>query len=202
MTCIFWVQKNSHDTTMSTLIRLRSRFLEAVERERLMFHIQKHALPSCVRDPLGFLWWHSSRLPIKKQWGRYRAFPQQSLEVMALTGQPDVANRRFSLSGVIASFKAQVARTLRRQQVEADTLAALQCMDLPFIRPSPIQVSYPYVDDFAIQDPVGQHLKLAEKDDDAANVLPDANTTHASAAKVGGENVARHPASVTPSVTT
>lgn len=43
-----------------------------------------------MRDPLGFLWWHNARLPLKKQWGRFRAFPQQTAEVLALQGLPDV----------------------------------------------------------------------------------------------------------------
>lgn len=107
---------------MMTHNRVRERFLEAVERERLTFHVNKHALPSQVRftnatshsntstlpthlpyptntpkpqktqvrDPLGFLWWHNARLPLKKQWGRFRAFPQQTAEVLALQGLPDV----------------------------------------------------------------------------------------------------------------
>lgn len=129
-----------------------------------MFHIHKHALPSSVKDPIGFLWWHNSRLPVKKQWGRYRAFPQQSLEVMALTGLPDVAGRRFSLSGIIANYKDLATRTVRRQQVEADTLAALQSMDLPFARPPALKVAYPYATDFAVQDPVGQQRKQAEEE--------------------------------------
>ena len=146
-----------------TTHRLRSRFLEAVERERLLFHIHKHALPSSVRDPIGFLWWHNSRLPIKKQWGRYRAFPQQPLEVQALTGLPDVSGRRFSLSGIIANYKDLAARTVRRQQVEADTLAAMQSMDLPFARPPALKVVYPYVADFAVQDRVGEQRKEVQE---------------------------------------
>jgi len=112
-----------------------------------------------VRDPIGFLWWHNSRLPVKKQWGRYRAFPQQSLEVQALTGLSDVSGRRFSLSGIIANYKDLAARTVRRQQVEADTLAAMQSMNLPFARPPALKVVYPYVADFAVQDPVGEQRK-------------------------------------------
>ncbi|GAB5031416.1 Hypothetical protein NocV09_00502840 [Nannochloropsis oceanica] len=161
---------------------LRSRFLEAVERERLLFHIHKHALPSSVRDPLGFLWWHDSRLPIKKQWGRYRAFPQQSLEVQALTGLSDVSGRRFSLSGIIANYKDLVARTVRRQQVEADTLAALQSMDLPFTRPSALKVVYPYVADFSVQDPVGERRK--EEQGEAATAKAREASTVATVAKV------------------
>jgi hypothetical protein len=155
--------------------------LEAVERERLLFHIHKHALPSSVRDPLGFLWWHDSRLPIKKQWGRYRAFPQQSLEVQALTGLSDVSGRRFSLSGIIANYKDLVARTVRRQQVEADTLAALQSMDLPFARPSALKVVYPYVADFSVQDPVGERRK-EEQEEAAAAKAREASTVAAVAA--------------------
>jgi hypothetical protein len=146
-----------------------------VERERLLFHIHKHALPSSVRDPIGFLWWHNSRLPVKKQWGRYRAFPQQSLEVQALTGLPDVSGRRFSLSGIIANYKDLAARTVRRQQVEADTLAALQSMDLPFARPPALKVVYPYVSDFAVLDPVGEQRK--EEQEEATATKPREATT-------------------------
>lgn len=53
-----------------------------------------------MRDPLGFLWWHNARLPLKKQWGRFRAFPQQTTEVLALQGLPDV--RFFSLNFMFA----------------------------------------------------------------------------------------------------
>ena len=165
--------------------RLRSRFLEAVERERLLFHIHKHALPSSVRDPIGFLWWHNSRLPVKKQWGRYRAFPQQSLEVQALTGLSDVSGRRFSLSGIIANYKDLAARTVRRQQVEADTLAAMQSMDLPFARPPALKVVYPYVADFAVQDPVGEQ----RKEETATVVETTMTTTTTTAGVVASETV-------------
>jgi len=120
-----------------------------------------------VRDPIGFLWWHNSRLPVKKQWGRYRAFPQQFLEVQALTGLSDVSGRRFSLSGIIANYKDLAARTVRRQQVEADTLAAIQSMDLPFARPPALKVVYPYVADFAVQDPVGEQRRRKEEQEAA-----------------------------------
>ncbi len=152
---------------------LRDRFLNAVERERLMFHVHRQALPSSVKDPLGFLWWHNSRLPVKKQWGRYRAFPQASLEVMALTGQPDVAGRRFSLTAVIANYKDLASRMVRRQQAEADALAAVQSMDLPFAHVQLCMVVYPYAEDFTAQDPVGQKRKDQE---DAAALAASASS--------------------------
>lgn len=95
-----------------------------------------------------------------------------------MTGLPDVSGRRFSLSGIIANYKDLAARTVRRQQVEADTLAALQSMDLPFARPPALKVVYPYVSDFAVQDPVGEQRKEEQEEAIAAKAR-DATTTTA-----------------------
>jgi hypothetical protein len=82
---------------------------------------------------------------------------------MALGGLPDVTNRRFSLTGVIANYKDMAARMLRRQQAEADMLASVQGMDLPFAHVQPIKVAYPYTQDWAMQDPAGREVQQQQQ---------------------------------------
>lgn len=165
-----------------------------------------------VCDPIGFLWWHSARQPLKKQLGRYRSFPQQTAEVLALQGLPDVralacscpfpllscpilltssafpqpapshtthyeqvGARRFSLTSVLSNYKDLAARTVKRQQAEADALAALQGMALPFAHARPLKVEYPYGEDWRVHDPVGAAVAAArrrqEEEEEAAEAV-------------------------------
>lgn len=52
---------------------------------------------------------------------------------------------------------------MRRQQAEADALAGVQGMELPFAHVRPVKVEYPYSGDWAVQDPVAAEAAAKAK---------------------------------------